>query len=184
MLMKKSFYLLMLIVMIFTACNNTTNKQEWTIKHFKDKYGDIVEDAKYITTVKPIEGTFSNSITNNSKCSFEFVIFGDDTIGLIIYEYGINNSKMNFSYRIEYDCELKFNDGTTSVDFSAETQRFTDIDLDMIVFDNDWIKEVLLEKKDFKLYLKEVTKFGTPSTYLVSVEVNNFEKVYLEYDKY
>lgn len=177
--MKKVLALIVLIIITITSCVNST-KNDWTIKYFKDKYGDILEDSKYISTTKPIEGTFSNSVANNSKCNFDFIISGDDLCGLIISEYGVYHDSI---YKTEYDCEMRFDDGTTSADFTAETKRYTDADKSIIVFENNWIKDVLLEKKNFKLYLKEDTKYGTPSSYLVSVEASNFETVYLDYKK-
>ncbi len=83
---------------------------KWTINYYVDRFGDKT-GKKYITTLRDIDGTFSNSATTNSELKARILIDRNDTdlnlkkctrIAIILYEYEKNQVKSSYdrSFRI------------------------------------------------------------------------------------
>jgi hypothetical protein len=79
----------------------------WEIRYYADEFGDFTGEA-YITTKGMIEGTFSNSATNNSKLNVKLII-DKNKFGFDLFEYGYSQVKNVLSDAGEYN--VLFQDG-------------------------------------------------------------------------
>ena len=115
------------------------------------------------------EGVFSNSATNNSDCQFKFLI-DDNNVDLMMYEY----NRLQVKGEEKYSCQLRADNGFEAK-FTGEMWG------DRILFNSvgkQAILNCLKKGQNFKLRINENTKYGTPSTYLVEVEADNFRFIY------
>ena len=93
---------------------------DWNTDYFSDEFGDVTNN-KFMFAL--VDGTFSNSATNNSYLSVQITINKDKKIGIFLHEYHrdsspvtiigglrlkLKNNKTNKSYRIHY--ARKWND--------------------------------------------------------------------------
>jgi ankyrin repeat protein len=62
----------------------------WKRKFYVDSFGDPTEEP-YITNIGKIEGTFSNTATNNSLLEAYFIIDNSNKIAFKLFEYGRDN---------------------------------------------------------------------------------------------
>jgi len=69
---------------------NLNNTGMWKVSSFVDEFGRDT-NKKLITNSKPIEGTFSNSATSNSKLRVDFIIENSKKMAIQLYEYGKDN---------------------------------------------------------------------------------------------
>lgn len=74
----------------------------WELTYYVDKFKQPTGDA-YIRNTSLVNGTFSNSATNDSKLRVRFLI-DDNSISMMLYEYGDHQVKNSYSsYDKEYD---------------------------------------------------------------------------------
>lgn len=140
----------------------------WLKKFYVDDFGEET-NKPYVQNHPFFKGKFSNSATTNSSCEFKFLI-DDKDVDLMIYEY--NN--MQVKGEEKYSCQLKADNGY-EIKFGGEMWS------DRVTFDyvgKQAVLNCLKTNQNFKLYLKENSKYGTPSTYLFEVEADNFAYVY------
>lgn len=75
----------------------------WEVRQYIDEFGNP-SHKKYITNSKHIQGTFSNSATENSKLNVDLLIDNPNSIAIQLYEYGGTNpvkSGIEKGYRIK-----------------------------------------------------------------------------------
>jgi hypothetical protein len=80
---------------------NINNLGIWKIQYFVDDFGEPTKEG-YITTENPIYGTFSNSATQNSDLRVHFIIAGEKSVAIKLFEYNSNNPVKGYkdSYRV------------------------------------------------------------------------------------
>ncbi|MDO5321004.1 MAG: hypothetical protein Q4F39_01270 [Bacteroidia bacterium] len=69
---------------------NLNNLGIWKINYFVDKFNEPTKEG-YITSTKPIYGTFSNTATQDSDLRVEFIIASKKSVAFQLYEYNRNN---------------------------------------------------------------------------------------------
>ncbi|EIM62077.1 hypothetical protein [Desulfobacter postgatei] len=85
---------------------NLNNTGMWGIRYFVDDFGEKT-DEKYISNEYLINGSFSNSATQNSKLTVRFVITRED-ISILLYEYAGDNPVKAIGYnRDKYYVHIK-----------------------------------------------------------------------------
>ena len=176
--------LVMLLMISLTSCGTTNNNMEskkekiesvksqeskgtWKKDFYVDEFGDKTADAMIYNT--SIEGTFSNSATTHSKCTFGISI-DEEYVTLVMFEYG----NLQVKGEDKYNCKLRANNGEEKNFVGKMSQG-------RVIFDSlgaTSIIDFLKKNQKFKLYLEEETKYGTPSTYLCEIEADNFNDVY------
>lgn len=81
---------------------NLNNTGMWSVNYYVDEFGEKTNQG-YITNAKSIQGTFSNTATENSRLNIDFLITGSYKISIQLYEYAGNNPVKAYSsesYRV------------------------------------------------------------------------------------
>ena len=68
---------------------------DWTTGYYVDEFGNNT-GGRYMTNRSSIEGTFSNSATENSRLKVDLLIEAPKLIYIMLYEYGGNNPVKKF----------------------------------------------------------------------------------------
>ena len=143
----------------------------WKIKYYIDEFQEPTDDA-YISTIEPLEGSFSNSATTNSPLFVWFVI-DDDNVGIKLVEYsdsvvkGYYRKGHPFNITIQYDGQKEQMTGTL---YDGGDRVCVDDEY------SDSFREALRTGKEIKLYLKNTTD---SSSYLFTVPATNgFAELY------
>jgi len=79
----------------------------WEVRYYVDDFGDS-SNEKYLSNTSPIQGTFSNSATENSRLNVKILIDSPNSISIQLYEYGGTNpvkSGIDKGYRIKVKSE-------------------------------------------------------------------------------
>ena len=113
--------------------NSKAQEPIWTIRTYVDDFGDIT-DTKYMTTVKQVKGTFSNSATTNSCLLAAVHVLkngygrNEVLIGFRLHEYCRDHPVKNFYENgTAYRVRVKTNSGEVH-DFRGR-MRTTQLDL-------------------------------------------------------
>ena len=86
-----------------------SNQPVWTVKTFVDEFGQDTEE-RYITTMKPIQGNFTESSLNTKSKPVEVhLIISKDIAAIEIYEEG---KIIEWPYR---ENELRIKDGMSNI---------------------------------------------------------------------
>lgn len=81
---------------------NLNNTGMWSVGYYVDEFGEKTNQA-YISNTMFVEGTFSNTATQDSKLNVDFLISNSDKISFQLYEYAGNNPVKAYStdnYRV------------------------------------------------------------------------------------
>lgn len=81
---------------------NINNTGMWTVRHYVDEFGEPTKQG-YISNTSSINGTFSNTATQNSALNVDFLISNSSKISIQLYEYAGNNPVKAYSsesYRV------------------------------------------------------------------------------------
>ena len=149
----------------------------------KDYYVDDFQqptDEWFITNTINIEGTFSNSATTNSKLLVQVAadeFEGETRVAFFLYEYGRNQVKNSSNnYVDEYDITMRGADGA---DVSLTGTVYCGGD--RLFIDDQYVNTVLEAMKgEGTLSFYIVDSERTTTTYLFSLETDNFGSLYTE----
>ena len=86
-----------------------TTTSIWRVGHYQDKFGEPTKKG-YITTQTPIQGTFSNSATQDSELLVSLLLNSNQEANIQLYEYARNNPVKAYSPD-EYEVNVKDKDG-------------------------------------------------------------------------
>jgi hypothetical protein len=81
---------------------NLNNTGMWSVRHYVDEFGEPTKQG-YISNTSSINGTFSNTATQNSALNVDFLISNSLKISIQLYEYAGNNPVKAYSsesYRV------------------------------------------------------------------------------------
>lgn len=131
-----------------------------------DVFNEPTEEG-YLRT-NTIRGSFGNSVTTNDKCDF-VVVVDDWSVTLFAYEYG--TSKVQGSFGDE-TFEVKVRDASGDWSFTAHMPQGADrIYLARVGEDHyQRLLDSLAAGGRISFKLTENDSFGTPSTYLFTIE--------------
>jgi len=145
----------------------------WGIKFYIDEFQQPTSD-KYISTKDLVRGTFSNSATTNSALSILFIIDAD-SLAIALNEYGSsrvkNSSSSNYvTYNItlltvdknKLNVKGTMRPGSDRINISGE--------------DKDAVISALSKQGGVSFYIVQSDR--TTTTYLFSVETDNFAEEY------
>lgn len=184
--MKKFLALLLTVLVLcsFVGCdksnssnpNNPNNSNGiWGIKYYVDEFNKPT-DKRYITNVKNFYGSFSNSATTNSSLSAKIII-DPNGIYIILWEYG--NYQVKGYIATSYKIVLQDVDGKkTNINgiMKKNSDRIT-VDL------SEWETFVglIIYNEKVNVYIEEKTDYGYSSTYLFTINQDNFHTVFNDY---
>ena len=148
----------------------------WEITYYVDEFGQFTNQA-YMKNKEYFVGTFSNSATTNSKLYVDLLI-DNDYVAIVLLEYG--------SHVVKASSTTYYN--VTYLDQSGRKYYSTGTmykNGDRILL-NDWkLVELLQTNTSVDVYIKEDSKYGVNSSYLVTITKENFNTVYQNfYNKY
>ena len=75
---------------------NISNTGMWSVGHYVDEFGEPTKEG-YISNTDYIEGTFSNTATQNSNLNVTFLITNSSKISFQLFEYAKNNPVKAYS---------------------------------------------------------------------------------------
>ncbi len=81
---------------------NINNTGIWTVNYYVDDFGEPTKEG-YIRNTSLINGSFSNTATQNSALNVKFLISNSSDISIMLYEYAGNNPVKAYSsesYRV------------------------------------------------------------------------------------
>lgn len=77
------------------------DKGIWMMKYFVDEFDEPTDDA-YVTHLREIEGSFSNSAVDDRELKCRLLVSDSGKVQIFLYEYGDNLVKNPFSRSIDY----------------------------------------------------------------------------------
>lgn len=98
---------------------NFNNTGMWKLDYYVDDFGDPTKDG-YITNKNMINGSFSNTATQDSRLNVRFLISDSSRISILLYEYARNNPVKSYSYD-SYTVLVKDAEGNRSKFRAANT---------------------------------------------------------------
>ena len=148
----------------------------WEITYYVDEFGQFTNQA-YVRNKEYFVGTFSNSATTNSKL-YVGLLIDNNYVAIKLLEYG--------SHVVKASSTTYYN--VTYLDQSGRKYYSTGTmykNGDRILL-NDWkLVELLKTNTSVDVYIKEDSKYGVNSSYLVTITKENFNTVYQNfYNKY
>ncbi|MBN1968438.1 MAG: hypothetical protein JW870_03635 [Candidatus Delongbacteria bacterium] len=75
---------------------NLNNTGIWTVQYYVDDFGEPTKEG-YIRNTNLINGTFSNTATQNSALNVKILITNSNDINIMLYEYAGNNPVKAYS---------------------------------------------------------------------------------------
>jgi hypothetical protein len=88
---------------------NINNTGIWSVGHYVDDFGEPTKQG-YISNRNYIQGTFSNTATQNSDLNVTFLITNSNKISFQLYEYANNNPVKAYS-SLSYTVMIQDKDG-------------------------------------------------------------------------
>ena len=171
-------------IVVLPACTNNSNssnnnnppqtQETWAIKYYVDNF-DQPTDQAYITNTTYFIGTFSNSATTDSKLKVQFII-DESAIGIKLWEYGSQLVK----------CYTKRNYKITILEDNGKKTAITGIlpkDGDRIYILDFTLLTLLQQNTSLSIHIEELSTYSYNSTYLFTVENDNFNSIYNQYQK-
>ena len=151
-----------------------TQSGTWEITYYVDEFGQYTNEA-YIRNKNYFVGTFSNSATTNSKLYAQLLIDAN-YVAIRLLEYGSHLVKASSTtyYSITYLDEAGRKYSSTGAMYKNG---------DRILLDDRKLLQLLEENDSVDIYIKENSKYGVNSTYLVTIYRENFNTVHKEYYK-
>ena len=89
---------------------NLNNTGIWSVHYYVDEFGEATKQG-YIQNTNFIQGTFSNTATQNSKLNIKFLISNSSDISIQLYEYAGNNPVKAYSSD-KYSVQVQDKDGS------------------------------------------------------------------------
>lgn len=145
----------------------------WSMGNYVDEFNQSTSE-NFVTNANYFTGTFSNSATTDSQLLVQVLVDAED-ITIFLYEYGRNLVKNSSSYYVdEYDITMKTADGTkhslTGTIYCGGDRLFIDEEYEDIVL------EALSSGQKVSFYIVQSDR--TTTTYLFTIETNNFAELY------
>lgn len=148
----------------------------WSVEYYVDDFQNKTNRAYVTQSDMPIEGSFSNSATNNSPAYSKFLI-DRNSVGLALFEY---KSLIPVTAITSDRAYIKI-----------QTEDGTVIDLGSFGFTNEnkrvWINnptavlqlfESFVNSPIVKMRIEIKSSYGTPSIYNFNIPTNGFEEMY------
>ncbi len=88
---------------------NLKNTGIWKVTYYVDNFGEPTKDG-YIRNTNLINGTFSNTATQNSPLNVQFLINNSSNIDIMLFEYAGNNPVKAYS-KETYTVQVQDKDG-------------------------------------------------------------------------
>lgn len=149
----------------------------WRSNYYVDSQFGFTTDDWYLTTVNYIEGTFSNSATNNDSLYVELLYDCNEEISIFLYEYASISYglvKNNSSYeKVYYTIIIRNEKGQT---YEAEGQLLPGGDRIYVI--DTYLKAVInlmRTSENLQFYIQN-QNFAT-TEYKFAVDMNNFNDV-------
>lgn len=137
----------------------------WEIGYFVDEFQEETNDG-YIVNYGT--GTFSNSAATNARLDAKLLITNDYEAQLFLYEYGSQQVKSYSRSGEFYNIRLASGEERYNLEGLMTSDRIYIVDKRFFVY---------LKKGGYlKVYIEEQSKYGSPSTYLVELDVTNYSK--------
>ncbi len=146
------------------------NKQFWTTSYYLDEFGEPTS-LGYITTSLPINGTYSNTATQNSELKINFLISNSSEVSIMLYKY--SNNPVKTSVATKYKVLMQDNIGN----------RFTLTaihNLDRFVFDaidSKRIHDSLIKGGNIKFKIIEIDSPTTEYNFKVNI-ASSYDNIY------
>ncbi len=112
---------------------NINNTGMWSVEHYVDEFGEPTKQG-YISNTNFIQGTFSNTATQNSDLNVTFLISNSSKISFQLYEYAKNNPVKAYSSE-SYTVMIQDKDGKR---YKLEAVNYSD----RLTFDSYSSKQV------------------------------------------
>jgi len=142
----------------------------WQVKYFVDDFQEPTKEG-YLQIIST--GVFTNSATTNSELSMKVIVDQDKRVQIMLYEYGniqVKSSSRDGSF---YSLKILNSDST----YNGEGFFYSD----RVTFSNENLELMLSTIKNggkAKIYLREQSKYSSPSSYLAEFDFTNFEKAF------
>lgn len=145
----------------------------WELYYYVDEFQQPTNDG-YVANTYYFVGSFSNSATTNSRLYVTMLADKED-IAFFLYEYGTHQVKNSSSnYTDEYSITMKLSDGTkyemTGTMYCGGDRLFVDSNY------RSRVLNALKSGEEVSFYI--VYSEYTTSTYLFTVQTNNFAEKY------
>ncbi|MBQ9762266.1 MAG: hypothetical protein IJV82_04215 [Oscillospiraceae bacterium] len=145
----------------------------WELYYYVDEFQQPTNDG-YVANGSYFVGTFSNSATTNSRL-YVTVLADEEDIAFFLYEYGSYQVKNASSrYSDEYEITMKLSNGTkyemTGTMYAGGDRLFVDSSY------RSKVLNALKSGEEVSFYI--VFADYTTSTYLFTVQTNNFAEEY------
>ncbi len=129
----------------------------WQIKYYVDEFGNPTKKG-YLSNPNVINGTFSNSATENSKLSVEFLIDNPKSISIQLYEYGGSNP-VKSTGRIAYKIKVKSRNEEPNILYAHNNSDR------LVLNEEDAIKlsDILMHNGKIQFSIIELSDYSTSS---------------------
>ncbi len=145
----------------------------WRFDYYVDEFNTPM-DIGYIQNNEYITGTFSNSATTDSSL-YVVLLIDENDVAIQLYQYGRYEVK-GTSYNKQYNVAIKTENGKT---YRTKATLYDGGDR-LFLKDRDIITYIQNNEK-IEVYLEEIPKYGgVPSSYLFTIEQDNFTLAYNE----
>lgn len=146
----------------------------WDVGYYVDDFQQPT-DEWYITTSSQFTGTFSNSATTNSNLAVQVLVDHENDISFFLYEYGRSQVKNSSTQNEDaYDITMRTPDGT-----DHKLTGTVYCGGDRLLIDDAYVDQVLTAMRGegtISFYIVQSDR--TTTTYLFSMEADNFGSVY------
>ena len=153
-----------------------STKGLWSLNYYVDNFNQPT-DQWYISTDDYFSGTFSNSATTDSKLLTIAAVDFEGNISFFLWEYGRNQVKNSSERTVdEYNITMRTPDGT-----DHELTGTIYCGGDRLFIDDAYVNDVLTAMQGegtISFYIVQADR--TTTTYLFSIEADNFGSVYAE----
>ena len=138
--------------------NKFINKY-WNVRYFVDDFGKETNDG-YVSVVRYIKGSFSNSATTDSKLLVD-IISSEEEFGFKLFEYGRKSPVKGYLTQVVYTIKMRDDKGKDYLiygDLWKESNRIS-VRSEYI----DTIRNLLIEGRTLQVVLQGVTYGATYS---------------------
>ncbi len=144
----------------------------WKIDFYVDEFNNSTDNA-YLTNSKSFTGSFSNSVTTDSKLSAKVAV---DTNGIYIFLWEYGSQTVKAYSDTAYSITFLDDSGTKHISEAVMPANYDRLCL------VDWkLVNLLQDNNELQIYVKEQSKYGVNSTYLFTITNDNFNSLYSDY---
>lgn len=155
---------------------DTTQANIWETRTYVDKFKEGT-DCWYITPIKELDGTFSNSATKDSELKASIVCDIKGDMFILLYEYGMMQVKNYSSSEYQdYVITVRPQNGEDAVFYGSIDPLGDRLFIDLE--DIPPLMEILKGTGTVSFHIEELDPLGIPTTYLFSVETGDFATEY------